>query len=829
MAHSVEMPELGESVTEGTITQWLKSVGDTVEVDEPLLEVSTDKVDTEIPSPVAGTILEIKAEEDDTVDVGAVIAIIGDEGESADSSDDDAAEEEANDEAEDNESADSDSSDAEASESGDATDVEMPELGESVTEGTITQWLKSVGDDVEVDEPLLEVSTDKVDTEIPSPLAGKLLEILAEEDDTVDVGAVIAKIGSGSAPSSSSKSEEKKEDKAEEKDEPKTEEKEEKKPSKKSSGSATEVAMPELGESVTEGTITQWLKSVGDTVEVDEPLLEVSTDKVDTEVPSPVAGTILEILAEEDDTVDVGAIIVKIGDADAAGDSDDSDDDVPSEEHIEEAESKEDNDTVDEAADDSDADSGDATDVSMPELGESVTEGTITQWLKSVGDTVEVDEPLLEVSTDKVDTEVPSPVAGTLLEILAEEDDTVDVGAVIAKIGSGSASSKKEDKASSKKEDKPEEDSKKKEDAKEAGKKADKAEKDESAEKVDDSKKDESKAEKKDKTEKSDPKSSGASTKVDNGDNVPYVTPLVRKLADKHGVDLNTIEGTGVGGRIRKQDVLAAAKGEAPAAESAPAESGKRSNWSTKSVDPEKAELIGTTQKVNRIREITASKMVEALQVSAQLTHVQEVDVTAIADLRKKSKPAFAEKYGANLTYLPFFVKAAVEALVSHPNVNASYNPDTKEMTYHADVNVAIAVDTPKGLLTPVIHKAQDKPLPEIAQAIAELADKARNNKLKPNDLTGATFTITNIGSEGALLDTPILVPPQAGILGTAAITKRPVVVTEDGQDAIAIRQMCYLPFTYDHQVVDGADAGRFITTIKDRLETADFESDLAL
>ena len=561
---------------------------------------------------------------------------------------------------------------------------------------------------------------------------------------------------------------------------------------------AHSVVMPELGESVTEGTITQWLKSVGDTVAVDEPLLEVSTDKVDTEIPSPVAGTILEIKAEEDDTVDVGAVIAIIGDEGESA-SDSSDDSAQAEEKEEpkaeeKAEEKEEKSAP--------AASGSATDVAMPELGESVTEGTITQWLKSVGDTVEVDEPLLEVSTDKVDTEIPSPVAGTLVEILADEDDTVDVGAVIARIGDGNAAQ---------------------EQAAPAEKEEPKAEE-----------KSEPKAEEKE--EKSAPAASGSkpavsegSTKVNNGDDVPYVTPLVRKLAEKHGVDLSTVSGTGVGGRIRKQDVLAAAgEGEAPASANA-GSTDARARWSTKSVDPEKQELIGTTQKVNRIREITAAKMVEALQISAQLTHVQEVDMTAIWDLRKQSKQAFIEKYEANLSFLPFIVKATVEALVSHPNVNASYNPETKEMTYHADVNVAIAVDTPRGLLTPVIHKAQDLTLPEIAKAIAELADKARNNKLKPNDLTGATFTVTNIGSEGALLDTPILVPPQAGILGTAAITKRAVVVNENGQDAIAIRQMCYLPFTYDHQVVDGADAGRFITTIKDRLETADFAADLDL
>ncbi|EEW49219.1 2-oxoglutarate dehydrogenase, E2 component, dihydrolipoamide succinyltransferase, partial [Corynebacterium efficiens YS-314] len=335
---------------------------------------------------------------------------------------------------------------------------------------------------------------------------------------------------------------------------------------------------------------------------------------------------------------------------------------------------------------------------------------------------------------------------------------------------------------------------------------------------------DEPKAEKAEK--KSEPKAAPQKT---NTDNVPYVTPLVRKLAEKHGVDLNSVKGTGIGGRIRKQDVLAAASGESAPAEKEAASAAPASAASTKSVDPEKAKLRGTTQKVNRIREITARKTVEALQISAQLTQLHEVDMTRVAELRKSNKPAFQEKHGVNLTYLPFFVKAVVEALVAHPNVNASYNAETKEMTYHASVNMSIAVDTPAGLLTPVIHNAQDLSLPEIAKAIVDLADRARNNKLKPNDLSGGTFTITNIGSEGALSDTPILIPPQAGILGTGAIVKRPVVITEDGIDSIAIRQMVHLPLTYDHQVVDGADAGRFMTTIKDRLETANFEGDLEL
>ncbi|AWB81533.1 pyruvate dehydrogenase complex dihydrolipoyllysine-residue acetyltransferase [Corynebacterium yudongzhengii] len=687
-----------------------------------------------------------------------------------------------------------------------AYSVEMPELGESVTEGTITQWLKEVGDTVEADEPLLEVSTDKVDTEIPSPKAGVLLEIKAEEDDTIEVGTVIAVIGDeGEEPSSddSSDSEDAEaEEASEEKDEaPKKEE-------KKSSGSAeaTNVEMPELGESVTEGTITQWLKEVGDEVEVDEPLLEVSTDKVDTEIPSPVAGTLVEILAEEDDTIEVGTVIAKIGDADAAASSDDSDD---SEEASEE-EASEEKDEAPKKEEKKSSGSAEATNVEMPELGESVTEGTITQWLKEVGDEVEVDEPLLEVSTEKVDTEIPSPVAGTLVEILAEEDDTIEVGTVIAKIGDADAAASSDDS----------------DDSEEASEEEASEEKDEAL------KKEEPKQE--EASEKEEPKKATGSGKVNNSGNVPYVTPLVRKLADKHGVDLSTVEGTGVGGRIRKQDVLAAAEGDSqPAEDKAQAKDtqkgGERSNWSTKSVDPEKAKLIGTTQKVNRIREITAAKMVESLQTSAQLTHVQEVDMSRVWELRKANKQAFIDKHGANPTFLGFIVKATAEALVSHPNVNASYNAETKEMTYHADVNIGIAVDTPQGLLVPVIKKAQDKSLVEITQEIADLADRARNRKLSPDDLSGGTFTVTNIGSEGALLDTPVLTPPQSGILGTAVIEKRPVVVTEDGNDAIAIRQMCYLPFTYDHQVVDGADAGRFVSTIKDRLETADFESDLEL
>ena len=671
-----------------------------------------------------------------------------------------------------------------------AFSVEMPELGESVTEGTITRWLKQVGDTVEVDEPLLEVSTDKVDTEIPSPAAGVLLKVLHDEDDTVDVGAVIAEIGDASEASApAAPAAEQKVEVAAKVEASASVAASASSASSSSVGAATDVVMPELGESVTEGTITRWLKQVGDTVEVDEALLEVSTDKVDTEVPSPVAGTIVEILHNEDDTVDVGAVIVRIGDPNAAPAAAPT---TPEPTPVVEEK-------VDVAAQTSSA--GAATDVVMPELGESVTEGTITRWLKQVGDTVEVDEALLEVSTDKVDTEVPSPVAGTIVEILHNEDDTVDVGAVIVRIGDPNAAPAAAPTPAP------------------AAPVAE--EKVEVAPKVE--------------APKSVATPPAAQAKVNSNDDVPYVTPLVRKLADKHGVDLRTVTGTGVGGRIRKQDVLAAAgqgaAESAPAAAEVPAAAPATtaSAVSTKRVDPAKAALRGTTQRVNRIREITAKKTLESLHTAAQLTQLHEVDMTNVAELRKANKAAFQAKYGVNLTYLPFFAKAAIEALVSHPNVNASYNAEKKEMTYHSQVNLGIAVDTPAGLLSPVIHNAQDMTLPELAQAITDIADRARNNKLKPADLSGGTFTITNIGSEGALSDTPILVPPQAAIMGTGAIVKRPVVISEHGVDAIAVRQMVYLPLTYDHQIVDGADAGRFLTTIRDRLETANFEGDLGL
>jgi len=594
---------------------------------------------------------------------------------------------------------------------------------------------------------------------------------------------------------------------------------------------ATSVQMPALGESVTEGTVTRWLKQEGDTVELDEPLLEVSTDKVDTEIPSPAAGVLTKIVAQEDDTVEVGGELAVIGDA-GEGDGEakaaekpaEAQEEKPAEEPAAQPEpaAEEPEPEPEEKPAAKSSAGGDATPVLMPELGESVTEGTVTRWLKKVGDSVEVDDPLVEVSTDKVDTEIPSPVAGTLLSITAEEDDTVPVGGELAKIGEAGAApaEKPEPKPAPKEEPKaePKEEAKQPE-PKEEPKPEPKPEPKEEA-------KPEPKPE-----PKAEPKPEPHGEQEPSGDGAPYVTPLVRKLASENNIDLASVKGTGVGGRIRKQDVLAAAEAKKAPAKEAPAAAAPAAA-AAKVPEPASAlaHLRGTTQKANRIRQITAKKTRESLQATAQLTQTHEVDMTKIVALRARAKNSFAEREGVNLTYLPFIAVAVVDALKAHPNVNASYNEDTKEITYYDAEHLGFAVDTDQGLLSPVIHNAGDLSLAGLARAIADIAARARSGNLKPDELSGGTFTITNIGSQGALFDTPILVPPQAAMLGTGAIVKRPrVVVDAIGNESIGVRSICYLPLTYDHRLIDGADAGRFVTTIKRRLEEGAFEADLGL
>jgi pyruvate dehydrogenase E2 component (dihydrolipoamide acetyltransferase) len=608
---------------------------------------------------------------------------------------------------------------------------------------------------------------------------------------------------------------------------------------------AFSVQMPALGESVTEGTVTRWLKQEGDRVEVDEPLLEVSTDKVDTEIPSPAAGVLQRIVAAEDETVEVGGELAVIGDGsdsgtDSGGDVESSQSsaaEAPAEEEAaaEPAQARSARSEEPAAAPRAETTStGKGTAITMPELGESVTEGTVTRWLKQVGDSVEVDEPLLEVSTDKVDTEIPSPIAGTLLEITAGEDETVDVGGQLAVIGDASAAPEKsapaqEKPAAQKPAPEPEP-------AKQAAPEPEAEQPSTngkvSAQAVEQA---EEQAERDEVVADEPERPEGG----DAGRGAPYVTPLVRKLAAEHDVDLSAITGTGVGGRIRKQDVLAAAESRKPAPEperapepaaaAAPAASAPSAPTRMPKPSPDGPQP-GTTVKMPRLRQVIAQRMTESLRVSAQLTTVQEVDVTHIARLRARAKAEFERREGVKLTFLPFFVKAAVEALKAFPQVNASINEETREVVYHGAVHMAIAVDTPRGLLVPVIKNAEDLNLAGLARRIADVAERTRSNKIGPDELSGGTFTVTNIGSAGALFDTPIINQPQVAILGTGKITKQPTVVTgPDGEDSIAIRSMCYLPLTYDHRLVDGADAGRFVSAIKARLEEGAFEADLGL
>jgi len=603
------------------------------------------------------------------------------------------------------------------------------------------------------------------------------------------------------------------------------------------------VKMPALGESVTEGTVTRWLKAVGESVEVDEPLLEVSTDKVDTEVPSPVAGVVEKILVEEDETVEVGTELAVIGDGSSDGSQDsgsgasDADSsqapaftDEAQENSIQADETQPATSGADsdpeqaepETSEDAEpalaekptagtASSGEAsgTEITLPALGESVTEGTVTRWLKEVGDAVEVDEPLLEVSTDKVDTEVPSPVAGTLLAIKVAEDETVDVGTVVAIVGDASAQSASEPEAAPE----PEKAQEPKAEPKQEAPKQESAPQQEVAPQSEPVKQEEPKQDA--------PAQEAAPAPMPDSAGI-YVTPLVRKLASQHGVDLSSVTGTGVGGRIRKQDVLdAAAPKAAPAAEqSAPA--------APKAAPAlEVSELRGTTEKMSRLRKVISVRMVEALQSMAQLTTVIEVDVTKVAKLRAAKKDAFQEKTGQKLTYLPFFAKAAVEALQVYPKLNARIDGD--QIVYPAGENLAIAVDTPRGLLTPVIKDAGDLDIAGFAGGINDLAARTRDNKVGPDELSGGTFTLTNTGSAGALFDTPIVPVPNVAILGVGSIVKRPVVISGPDGDVIAIRSMVYLAISYDHRLVDGADAGRYLSAVKRRLEEGAFEADLGL
>jgi 2-oxoglutarate dehydrogenase E2 component (dihydrolipoamide succinyltransferase) len=557
--------------------------------------------------------------------------------------------------------------------------------------------------------------------------------------------------------------------------------------------------MPALGESVSEGTVTRWLKNEGDMVAVDEPLLEVSTDKVDTEIPSPVAGVLSKIVVAVDQTVAVGAELAVINESGSAA--------TPAVAPVASEPVAQTPAPVVEstpppapaapapvAAPAAPASSGAGTVITMPALGESVSEGTVTRWLKNVGDSVAVDEALLEVSTDKVDTEIPSPVAGTLLAIDVAVDTTVAVGARLGLIGTSGSVPAPAPAAPA--------------------------------------------------PIVSEPIAQLPVAQVPAQPSTPvvvpsapispatpvtqpadaYVTPIVRKLANDLGVNLSTVRGSGIGGRIRKEDVMAAKPASAPS-QSAPVAA---SAPAARPAAPVASPLRGTTVTMSRLRKVIAARMVESLQVSAQLTTVIEVDVTKIARLRDRSKATFEGREGVKLSFLPFFAVAVCEALKQHPVLNSSVEGD--QIIYHGAEHLGIAVDTERGLLVPVIHNAGDLNMGGVARKIADLAARTRDNKVTPDELGGGTFTLTNTGSRGALFDTPIINQPQVAILGLGAIVKRPMVVKgEDGGETIAIRSMVYLGLSYDHRVVDGADAARFLVTLKERLEGGAFESDLGL
>ena len=567
------------------------------------------------------------------------------------------------------------------------------------------------------------------------------------------------------------------------------------------------VKMPALGESVTEGTVSSWLKAVGDTVEADEPLLEVATDKVDTEVPSPASGVLLEIRVPEDETVEVGTVLAIIGDPSEAGSAPAPAAPAPQAAPEPPAPAPAPAPAAEAPAPAAPQAGGSAegTEVTMPALGESVTEGTVSSWLKAVGDTVEADEPLLEVATDKVDTEVPSPASGVLLEIRVPEDETVEVGTVLAIIGDPSQAGSTPAPAAPAPQAAPEPPAPAPAPAAEAPAPAAPAA----------------------------TAAPAAAAPVSSGASGSYVTPIVRKLAKDKGVDLSTVTGTGVGGRIRKQDVEAAAKAaeEARAAAAAPAAEASAPAAAAKpaSAKPEvDTTLRGRTEKMSRLRQVIADRMIDSLQTSAQLTTVVEVDVTRVAALRARAKNDFLAKNGTKLTFLPFFVQAATEALKAHPKINASI--EGKNVTYHDVEHVGIAVDTPRGLLVPVVKNAGDLNIPGLAKRINDLAARTRDNKVNPDELSGSTFTITNTGSGGALFDTPIINQPEVAILGLGAIQRQPRVIKDaDGGEVIAIRSVCYLALSYDHRLVDGADAARYLMTVKKRLEEGDFGGELGL
>ncbi len=586
-----------------------------------------------------------------------------------------------------------------------------------------------------------------------------------------------------------------------------------------------DVEMPKMGESITEGTVIEWHKEPGDQIEQDEILLEIGTDKVDTEVPSPTAGVLTETLVEAGDTVEVGTVIARVETEAEEAEIEAPSETPPAEDEPEApAESESPESEPDPTPTNGSAPSGGDVEVEMPKMGESITEGTVIAWYKDIGDEVEVDETLLEIGTDKVDTEVPSPAAGVLTEKRVEEGETVEVGTVIALLAS-----------------------------------------DVEADSVDAPVPEEPDAEPEEETEdaelpSSPPAGDGAVPDPDEPERAPaepikrrgsdgrFYSPLVRSIAEEEGLrmsELESIEGSGREGRVTKEDVLAYLEDREeqpdttePAAPSPAPEQPARSapparGGYTVEEGPSEAELKQQygdrieVQPMDRMRKLTAEHMVRSKATSAHVTSFAEADVTGLVRFRENNKEAFQEREGVKLTYTPFFVKAAVEALREHPILNASVEGDKIVIKKDFHVGVAVAIGN-KGLLAPVVRNAGDYSVTGLARTAADMAERARNKELQPNELQGGTFTVTNIGSLGSLMGTPIINQPQVGILATGAIQKRPVVVEdEDLGDSIAVRHMMYLSLSYDHRIIDGAMGASFLQRVVQELESFSGEDEL--
>ncbi len=556
----------------------------------------------------------------------------------------------------------------------------------------------------------------------------------------------------------------------------------------------TDVVMPQMGESITEGTLTKWLKKTGDTVARDEPLFEISTDKVDAEIPSPAAGTLGEIKVQEGATVTVGTVVCAIEEAAAANAAPSPAAGTPKDEAVTPAAATTaaKDEAVPAPAPEAGAGNGSGTEVMMPQMGESITEGTLTKWLKKIGDTVARDEPIFEISTDKVDAEIPSPIAGTLTEIKVQEGETVTVSSVVAVIGGAAGAPAKAAPTTP-----PAPAAVPQPASPHTQKTADV------------------------------PQLAKPAAAASTGE-APRSSPLVRKIAKENDVDLATLSGTGASGRITKQDILGHLEGGAAApvsaAASAPAPIPAQQIASAPATTaPAKAASAAAPQPgevvpMSKMRAIIAKRMVESKATSAHVHTVFKVDMTRIVRLREKEKNKYEQRNGVKLTYMPFITRAAVQALRKHPIVNSSTQGDA--ILYHRNINIGIAVALEWGLIVPVIKQAEEKSFLGIARVIVDLADRARSKKLAPDDVAGGTFTLTNSGIFGEQFGTPIIAQPQSAILGIGGLGKEAVVLSDkDGQDTIAIRSIQRFTLGFDHRTIDGADAGKFMSDFKSYLE----------